>query len=44
MMPETAGHQLFKVQQGKAPDDWKPIPTVGAGINEIRVWEESGTY
>jgi phage-related protein len=41
---ETAGHQLFEVQQGKAPDDWKPIPTVGAGVNEIRVWEESGTY
>jgi phage-related protein len=41
---ETAGHQLFKVQQGKAPDDWKPIPTVGAGVNEIRVWEESGTW
>ena len=41
---ETAGHQLFKVQQGKEPDDWKPLPTVGSGVNEIRVWEESGTY
>ncbi len=41
---ETAGHQLFKVQQGKEPDDWKPMPAVGAGVNEIRVWEESGTY
>lgn len=41
---ETAGHQLFKVQQGKEPDDWKPLPTIGAGVNEIRVWEESGTY
>jgi len=28
---ETAGHQLFKVQQGKEPDDWKPMPTVGSG-------------
>ena len=34
---ETAGHQLFKVQQGKEPDDWKPLPTVGAGVQEIRV-------
>lgn len=34
---ETAGHQLFKVQQGKEPDDWKPMPTVGAGVQEIRV-------
>lgn len=41
---ETAGHQLFKVQQGKEPDDWKPMPSVGAGVNEIRVWDESGTY
>lgn len=41
---ETAGHQLFKVQQGKEPDDWKPMPTVGPGVNEIRVREESGAY
>lgn len=41
---ETAGHQLFKVQQGKEPDDWKPMPTVGAGVNEIRVRDESRGY
>jgi len=41
---ETAGHQLFKVQQGKEPDDWKPMSTVGAGVQEIRVREESGAY
>ena len=41
---ETAGHQLFKVQQGKEPDDWKPMPSVGVGVQEIRVWEDSGTY
>jgi phage-related protein len=41
---ETAGHQLFKVQQGKEPDDWKPMSTVGAGVQEIRVWDEGGTY
>lgn len=41
---ETAGHQLFKVQQGKEPDDWKPMPAIGAGVNEIRVWDESGSY
>lgn len=40
---ETAGHQLFKVQQGKKPDDWKPMSSVGAGVQEIRVWDESGT-
>lgn len=31
---ETAGFQLFKVQQGKEPDDWKPMPTVGPGVRE----------
>ena len=41
---ETTGHQLFKVQQGKEPDDWKPMPTVGIGVNEIRVQDESGSY
>ncbi len=41
---ETAGHQLYKVQQGKEPDDWKPMPTVGVGVQEIRVRDETGTY
>ncbi len=41
---EMAGHQLFKVQQGKEPDDWKPMPMVGAGVNEILVRDESGGY
>ena len=41
---ETAGHQLFKVQQGKEPDDWKPMSAVGPGVNELRVWENSRTY
>lgn len=41
---ETAGFQLFKVQQGKEPDDWKPIPTVGPGVQELRVRAESGAY
>jgi len=32
-----AGHQLHLVQPGVAPDDWKPMPTVGAGVYEIRI-------
>ena len=39
---ETAGFQLFKVQQGKVPDDWKPMPTVGPGVQEIWVRDERG--
>ncbi|MBX9659294.1 MAG: type II toxin-antitoxin system RelE/ParE family toxin [Nitrospiraceae bacterium] len=46
--PKTRGRlwgiNSSRVQQGKEPDDWKPIPTVGPGVNEIRVWENSGTY
>jgi phage-related protein len=41
---ETAGFQPFKVQQGKEPDDWKPMPSVGAGVQEIRVRDERGAY
>ena len=41
---ETAGFQLFKVQQGKEPDDWKPMPSVGAGVQEIRVRDDRGAY
>ena len=32
-----AGHQLFLVQSGLEPSDWKPMPLVGAGVNEIRI-------
>lgn len=32
-----AGRQLSKVQVGLAPSDWKPLPSVGPGVCEIRV-------
>ena len=32
-----AGQELRLVQAGEAPDDWKPMPSVGLGVNEIRV-------
>lgn len=41
---ETAGFQLFKVQRGKEPDDWKPMLTVGPGVQEIRVRDERGAF
>jgi phage-related protein len=34
---QRAGYQLRRVQQGLLPDDWKPMPSVGAGVAEIRV-------
>jgi phage-related protein len=39
-----AGYQLDKVQRGEQPDDFKPIPSIGKGIEEIRIWDDSGTY
>ena len=30
-----AGHELFMVQVGREPDDWKPMSSVGAGVCEI---------
>jgi phage-related protein len=32
-----AGFQLERVQAGGMPADWKPIPSVGLGVNELRV-------
>ncbi|MFM9967014.1 MAG: type II toxin-antitoxin system RelE/ParE family toxin [Burkholderiales bacterium] len=32
-----AGFELWEVQQGKAPSDWKPMPSVDLGVKEIRV-------
>ena len=34
---EAAGFELWQVQVGAMPSDFKPMPTVGAGAYEIRV-------
>lgn len=39
-----AGFQLHEVQNGREPDDWKPMKTVGPGVREIRVREASGAF
>src|SRR5438034_3938058 len=39
-----AGYQLDKVQRGEQPKDFKPMPSIGKGVEEIRVWDDSGTY
>lgn len=38
------GKQLEKVQKGGRPEDWKPMPSIGRGVEECRTWDESGTY
>lgn len=35
-----AGFELHRVQQGLDPDDWKPMPTIGPGVREIRIHTE----
>jgi phage-related protein len=39
-----AGHELFMVQVGREPDDWKPMPTVGKSVCEIRVRDQAGQF
>ena len=41
---DDTGHQLFRVQRGLDPDDWKPMPSIGAGVREIRVRDPSGAF
>ena len=33
---------MDKVQRGQMPDDWKPMSTIGKGVNEIRVRDNTG--
>ena len=39
-----AGYQLEKVQRDEQPDDFKPMPSIGKGVEEIRMWDDTGTY
>ena len=39
-----AGYQLDQVQQGRAPDDWKPMGIIGQGVREIRIREADGAF
>jgi len=41
---QDAGYQLDRVQHGLQPDDFKPMPTIGKGVEEIRVRDDSGAF
>lgn len=41
---QDVGYQLDKVQRGKQPDDFKPMSSIGKGVEEIRVRDDSGIY
>lgn len=38
------GHPLDQVQHGQEPDDWKPMPTIGQGVREIRIRDIAGAF
>lgn len=39
-----AGYQLDRVQKGQEPDDWKPMPSLGRGVKEIRIRDAAGAF
>ncbi|MCK6556357.1 type II toxin-antitoxin system RelE/ParE family toxin [Candidatus Binatia bacterium] len=39
-----AGYELFMVQVGRQPADFKPLPAVGTGAYEVRVRHEAGAF
>ncbi len=34
---KAAGFELYAVQSGLEPSDWKPMPSIGRGVKEIRI-------
>lgn len=41
---DDMGYQLFLVQCGLEPDNWKPMAGIGMGVREIRVKDVSGIF
>jgi phage-related protein len=39
-----AGYQLDRVQHGLDPVDFKPMPTIGKGVWEIRITDKAGQF
>ncbi|MEK6683130.1 MAG: type II toxin-antitoxin system RelE/ParE family toxin [Nitrospirota bacterium] len=37
---QITGYQLYKIQNGLEPSDWKPMAGIGPGVREIRVHSE----
>jgi phage-related protein len=41
---KEAGFQIDRVQRGRDPSDWKPLPSIGPGVMDIRIREVSGAF
>ena len=38
------GHELYQLQKGEDPSDWKPLSVIGAGVREIRIRDAFGAF
>ncbi len=34
---KAAGFELYSIQRGLEPTDWRPMPSVGRGVREVRI-------
>jgi phage-related protein len=41
---QQAGQELYRVQIGREPSDWKPMQAIGVGVREIRLRDASGAF
>ncbi|MFM8467633.1 MAG: type II toxin-antitoxin system RelE/ParE family toxin [Oxalobacteraceae bacterium] len=41
---QEAGYQIDRVQNGLVPTYWRPMPTVGTGVREIRIHDADGAF
>jgi phage-related protein len=41
---DSVGFELYRVQCGLEPKDWKPMTDIGTGVKEIRVRDEAGIF
>lgn len=39
-MRKEGGFQLGRVQQGLNPDNYRPMPSIGSGVQEIKIQDE----
>jgi phage-related protein len=41
---QDAGYQLDQVQRGQQPSDYKPMASVGKGVEELRIRDDNGIF
>jgi phage-related protein len=41
---QNLGFQLWQLQQGERPSDFRPLPSIGAGVFELRDQDERAWY